>query len=111
MSVRLPIKQEGASFRFVCELEEGVSYSIGLRWNDRDGAWYMEVGDTNGVAILSGIKVVLGVLLLGHATSKLLPPGDFMAIDTTGRDQEAAFEDIGRRVQITYFTSAELSAG
>lgn len=110
MSFRLPIKQEGARFSAAYELD-GITYALEFRWNDRDGAWFLQVGDANGVPLISGLKVCLGILLLGRATSKLLPPGDFMAIDTAGRNAEAGFEDLGRRVQILYFTSAELEAG
>lgn len=109
MSVRLPIRQEGPRFTFACELE-GVSYTFAFRWNDRDGGWYMEISDATGDPIVSGIKVVIGILLLGRATSKLLPPGDLLAIDTAATNTDPGFEDIGRRVQITYFTAAELGA-
>lgn len=109
MSFRLPISQEGAQFSFSCELE-GVSYTFRFRWNDRDGAWFMEIGDGSGNTIISGIKVLLGLYLLNLASSSALPTGDFVAIDTTDQDVDAGFEDLGRRIQIYYFTRDELIA-
>lgn len=107
MSVRLPIDPEGARFTFGVELE-GVSYTIGFRWNDRDGAWYMEVGDGQGTPLVVGVKVVINTMLLGRRTTAGLPTGDFLAIDTGGGNIDAAFEDLGRRVQVAYFTRAEV---
>ncbi len=109
MSYRLPIEQKGARFSFATELE-AVAFTIEFRWNDRDSGWYMQIGDSDGTPLISGIKVVTGILLLGRATSKLLPKGDFMAIDTAGTMTDPAFEDLGRRVQVVYITSAELLA-
>lgn len=107
MSVRLPIDQVSARFRFSVELE-GVGYTFTFRWNNRDLAWFLDVGDGVGTPILTGLKVVINCLLLGRATSPLLPTGDFIAFDTEGRDEDAAFEDLGRRVQVSYFTREEL---
>lgn len=109
MSLILPVSQEGAHFAFRAEIE-GITYSFTWRWNDRDGAWFLDLGDGSGVAIISGIKIVINLLLLGGATSKLLPTGDFVAFDTAGKGLDAGFEDLGRRVQVYYFTRAELAA-
>lgn len=109
MSFTLPINQEGAYFGFSTELE-GVTYSFSWRWNDRDGAWYLEIGDGSGVVLITGIKVVVDKFLLGGSNLEGLPSGDFIAIDTTGRELDAGFEDLGRRVQVHYFTRDELLA-
>ncbi len=108
MSIQLPIKPEGARFQFSSEIE-GISYTFTFRWNGRDGAWFLEVGDGDGTSLVTGIKVVINCLLLGRATIAGLPGGDFIAFDTTGQAIDAAFEDLGRRVQVVYFTRAELN--
>lgn len=110
MTVRLPVTQEGARFQFFCELD-GISYSFLFRWNDRDGAWYLEIGDGGGAALVSGIKVVIDIWLLKaiRGLSAGLPPGDFIAFDTANLDTDAGFEDLGRRVQILYFTADEVA--
>lgn len=109
MTVRLPILQVSARFRFAVELE-GVSYTLTFRWNDRDGAWFLDVGDGNGTPIVTGIKMVINCMLLGRATDSRLPAGDFIALDTSGANLDAEFQDLGRRVQVSYFTRAELNA-
>lgn len=112
MTLRMPVVQEGPHFTFACELE-GVSYTFTFRWNDRDSAWFMEIGDGAGLALISGLRIVINILLLKAlrgGVSGDLPPGDFIAIDTTGREEDAAFEDLGRRVQILYVTQDDIAA-
>ncbi len=109
MSVKIPIKPVGALFSFTIELE-GVTYALTFRWNDRDEAWFMDIGDGAGADIITGIRVVIRQGLLGRAASSLLPPGEIMAFDTSDTNVEATFEDFGLRVQLVYLTAADLSA-
>lgn len=109
MSLLLPIDQQTSHFTFSTELE-GVSYSFSFRWNDRDGAWFMGIGDGSGNPLVAGIKVLLGVALLGRRPAPGLPPGNIIVIDTTDQDIDAAYEDLGRRIQLYYLTTDEIAA-
>jgi hypothetical protein len=112
MTVQLPVVQEGPHFSFNCELD-GVTYGFSFRWNDRDSAWFLDIADGGGTPMLSGIRVVINLLLLRAirgVSGLALPPGDLIALDTTGQGLDAAFEDLGRRVQILYLTQAEITA-
>lgn len=84
--------------------------TIDVRWNGRDEAWYLSVYDAEGLAIADGLKVVLGVLIGARARHPLFTAGAFVARDTSGKQREAAFDDIGTRVTVTYYTLFEAVA-
>lgn len=112
MSVALPLLTDlGATphYSFQCELES-VKYSFEFIWNDRDGAWYMQVGDGEENILAGSIRVILGLPLLGRFRDARLPPGQLLAVDTSNQDLDAGLEDLGSRVAIYYFTQAEVLA-
>lgn len=109
MPLDLPIVQEGPHFRFVTELD-GVAYSFEFRWNDREEAWFVTVGDGEGTPIAASVRVVVNWPLLARFADPRLPTGVLLALDTEARDREAGYEDLGRRVLVTYFSAAELAA-
>jgi len=109
MILQLPINQEGAQFQFSTELD-GTTFGLLFRWNDRVGQWSMDVLDGEGVAIVTGIRVVLDVPLLSRYRGlAATPPGDIIAVDTSGTQTEAGFEDIGRRVVLYYLSQEEIA--
>ncbi len=107
MSVLLPVFQDGARFQFACELET-ITYTFTFRWNERDSAWFMDMGDGAGTPIVTGIKVSLNLDLLAQTRATGLPTGLLMAFDTSDTDTEAGFADLGLRVKIYYYTAAEV---
>lgn len=108
MSVLLPVRQEGPHFRFFSELE-GVSYSFEFRWNEREEAWFLTLGDGEGVPLVAGLRVVVDFDLLSYARGERVPSGYLFALDTQGEHIDPGFEDLGRRVQMHYFTADELT--
>jgi hypothetical protein len=90
---------------------EGVQYGFRARWNARDAAWYFDIADAQQQPIANGIKIVLGCIL-GQSFSFFEPftLGNFLAIDTSGEDREATFDDLGTRVVVVYYTTADLIA-
>lgn len=106
--IDLPIIQEGPHFRFVTELE-GLAYSFEFRWNDREEAWFLTVGDGEGNPLAAGVRVVVNFPLLNRFRNPALPPGFLIAVDTEATERDPGFEDLGRRVVLTYATAAELA--
>lgn len=100
----LPARSDAPLYDFTADLE-GASYTFELRWNDRDGFWFLSLSSRSGEQLVTGRKVVLGANILGRATDPRLPPGAVLAIDTTGQDQEAGRDDLGGRVQLVYVES------
>lgn len=70
----------------------------------------MNIADTDGNPLLSGLKVTLSTPLLNRFVSTALPNGDLMAVDTTGQDLMPGLQDLGDRVLLCYFSNAELQA-
>lgn len=103
----MPTRTDLARYSNDVELD-GVTFKISMEWNDRDDGWYMSIADVDGVPLLSGRRVVLGVPLISLYRDSRLPAGTFVAIDTTGTDTEPGFGDLGERVKLLYIPKADL---
>jgi hypothetical protein len=112
MAVALPLLTDlGATphYSFQCELD-GATFTFEFIWNDRDGAWYMQVGDGEENLLVGATRVVLGTLFTARVRNSALFTGQLQAKDTSGQNIDAGIEDLGSRVQIWYFTAAEIAA-
>lgn len=109
MAVELPLIPSEPFYTFGVDLED-TSYLIEMRWNGRDvpGAWYMSIMEEDGTPIRMGIKVVLGTFLGRRSVNAKFPPGLLVAIDLTGKGQDATLDDLGTRVVVYYYTAAEI---
>jgi hypothetical protein len=90
---------------------DGVTYTLEFRWNDRLGAWFMNVLDAEGVeAHMVGVRVVADYFFPRHLVDRS-PPGLFLALDTgaaMGFGEDPGFDDLGSRVQLWYIPEAEI---
>lgn len=107
--IDLPIVQTGPHFQFSTELE-GVAFTFEFRWNDREEAWFLTLGDGEGNPIAAGVRVVVNYPLFSRFRDPRLPTGFLIAVDTEATERDPGFEDLGRRVVLTYATAAELAA-
>jgi len=106
MSVLLPTRTDVPRYDFELELES-VTYKFDFEWSDREEAWYMSIKDLDGVELLSGRKIVLSYPLTVIHRDAGLPPGTFIAFDTSDKEVEAGFADLGDRVKLLYIPSDE----
>ena len=107
MSQVIPIEPGSAFFDLQVELD-GELYTLEFRWNVRLGAWFMAVLDAPGENILyAGARLVCNWPLFAYRADRK-PPGALVALDTTGECVDPALEDLGVRVQLVYYTAAEL---
>ncbi len=106
----LPLRSELTHYDFEVELE-GRTYGFELRWNERDGGWYLSVFTGEEEPLLTGRRVVLGFPLLGRSRDARMPPGELEAIDTTGSGKEPGLSELGVRVQLLYTDSGDLPEG
>jgi len=109
MSLQIPTSQT-LPFYSETVLLEGTSYNLFFKWNVRDSAWYMSIQTSNQVDIVDGIKIVCDWGLLRRYRSLAVPPGEIVAVDTTGAGIDPGLNDLGTRVILTYVTSPELSS-
>lgn len=106
----LPTRIDGeARYSIEIDLDE-VTFNLDFEWNDRDQGWYMSIADVNGVALVSGRRVIIGYPLFDAYADARLPAGAFLALDTSDSDTEAGLNDLGDRVILTYSTEAEMRA-
>jgi hypothetical protein len=85
-------------------------FTLTLRWNERMGAWLLDVADSAEIAIVHGIVVRVGLNLLGRYPGRGLPEGALVAADTSGADADPGRDDLGGRVLLLYLTAAEVEA-
>lgn len=109
MAVVIPFAPSIPFQRFGCALD-GNQYFFDARWNKRDGggAWYFDVYEEGGTAIVQGIKIVLGIFLGRRVNHTLFRSGVIVATDLSAAGREAGLDDLGERVQVARFTTAEV---
>jgi hypothetical protein len=98
---------------------DGATFDLLFRWNGRDETWYLSIfspqsaqnTDGSRVPIVGGIPVLVGWPLLSLCQRLDAPAGDFVAIDTSGQDEDPGQRDLGDRVVLLYYTADELANG
>jgi len=89
---------------------DGTDYILEFRYNQREDAWYFSISLSDETRLISGVKVVCGVNLLGRFAQEHLPPGILMAIANEDDDSTPGTGalGIGKRVTLVYFDASEL---
>lgn len=80
----------------------GVTYTIRIHWNEREEAFYMELGDIEGNPIVASRKLVANWGLLFRVTDERKPVGDIFCVDQTGQGVDPGLDDLGERVLLIY---------
>lgn len=106
MSALLPLQPSIPNYRVGTALD-GVQYILDVRWNGRDGAWYLDLLQEDETPIAHGLKLVLGAAIGSGITNPDFPPGVFVCRDLSGVGLDAGFDDIGTRVVVYYFPDSE----
>lgn len=105
----IPLIPSEAFYNFTTTLD-GDDFQFDVRWNGRDEAWYFDLLTVDQTPIISGNKIVLGTSPGGRSADSGFPAGLFIVLDTSGAGIDATFEDIGVRVQMFFYTDAEILA-
>ena len=101
---QIPVQVGVRDQEFQVDLE-GRLYTLRLAWNIRAEAWFLSLSDSDGVAILSGKKVVVDWDLLRTLADERRPPGRLAAMDLEGLGTAPGLDDLGERVVLTYLES------
>lgn len=109
MPEAIPVQPSIANYTVNVVLENRA-YVLGMHWNSRDAAWYLDVLDEDSDPIRTGIKIVLDDALGRDCTDPRFPPGLITASDTSNDDREAGLDDMGTRVGLFYYTAEEYLA-
>lgn len=106
---QLPLVPSVGRYDFSTVLD-GTTYGVEVYWNAREEAWYLDLLTDEDVPIRTGVKVVLGSALGRRSVSPLFPRGVLLAVDLSGEERDAAFDDLGTRVVVYFYTAADLGA-
>lgn len=88
---------------------DGREFLLTFRWNQREAKWYLSIADANEVPIIQGVKIVLNFpLLTKRIVDERRPPGDIMAVDSSGDERDPGFNDLGERVRLLYIEGADI---
>jgi hypothetical protein len=88
-----------------------TTYVFDLRWNGREGCWYLDLLAADGTPLALGRKIVIGWIPM-RGTNPITRPRNFGALiaqDLSGKQREATLNDLGTRVRIYWFAPSELS--
>ena len=89
---------------------DGLSFLLKFIWNDRDGAWYLELYTPEENLVASSILNLEIELFSEYRTRNTLPPGRFMAVDLRPGRNPFLREDLGVNIKLFYVTEAEYGA-
>lgn len=81
---------------------DNVPFRFLFRYNPRDVSWYLDLGDASGVALVRGIRLVIGTDLLRAHKTRRIPQGSLDVVDKSGDSIESGKDDLGGRVVVTY---------
>lgn len=107
--VDIPVIPSEAHYRFGVVIED-VGYLVDVRWNARDTAWYLDWYTLEEKIIALNLKVVLGAYLGRRYPVPPFSNGVLVAVDTSGNEVEAGFDDFGTRVVLRYILVIDLIA-
>ncbi len=107
MAVEIQIAPSVPDQRFTTTLV-GVVFTMRVRWNARDASWYLSIYDLLGNRIRVGIRMMLGTFFRSNAHPSF-PPGSFRMVDTSGRNVDAGFDDVGVRVKLKFTPYQEIA--
>lgn len=85
---------------------DGVGYFFQFVINSRDGAWYMDVSDNNGVAIINGRRVTSNNDMLAVIQDIRRPPGILFAGNASQSPQEPNETTFGSDIPLAYIEAA-----
>lgn len=111
MSLEIPLIANLPSYSFETILD-GITFELTVRWNDRDGAWYLHLLDVTGAPVAMGLKLVANWPLLRLVPQDgRRPPGELYLFDTQGTGPAPTRTELGDRYRLNYLTAAEIASG
>lgn len=93
-----------AAQRFTTTLS-GVTYQLTLRWNVRSACWVMDLADSDGNPIRSGVPLVTGCDLFGQFEYLDLG-GAFVVQTSSSPDEVPTLTNLGSEGNLFFVTPA-----
>lgn len=106
-SVTIPLRNDLPLYNQQTDLD-GQSYNLAFRWNARAEQWFMDISTGAGDIIAANIALVINFPIARRFRDERMPPGIFMAFDSSGQKEDAGQADLGARVLLLYTPVAEV---
>jgi hypothetical protein len=87
---------------------DGQSFRFEFSWNARGGFWSFLLSAADGTPLLRR-RVVVGTPLTARFADPRLPPGELVALDTSGRSEDPGLTELGGRVQLLYLEAGDIA--
>jgi hypothetical protein len=109
--LEIPIRVVADDMRLSTTLDGSV-YVIDLSWSERTDSWFvslaLQTADPAPTPIIQGVRLSINWPVLLGVTGTLRPPGELLAVDTTGLGVDALHDELGQRVRLFYYDKTEL---
>ncbi len=80
---------------------DGSDYLFEFRYNQREDAWYFDIGLTDGTVLVRGTKVVCNVSLLKRFADSRMPKGTLFAWPNTNSRLAPGLLELGEDKRVT----------
>ena len=108
MSLLIPTRTDGTQAYSQAVQLDGIAFRLDFSWNGRGKYWKVAIYDAAANLLLSK-AIRVGMPLLARYRDPAFPPGEMVANDTSGQDADPGVNDLGARVQLVYYTAAEMA--
>ncbi|OAJ35360.1 phage baseplate plug family protein [Piscirickettsia salmonis] len=88
---------------------EGTAYIFTMRWNTRDETWRISIADTDGNAILSGLKLLPYSPLVQRYKLTNFITGELIGINTANQYEPPTRNNLGTDFKLFYLTQDEIN--
>jgi hypothetical protein len=88
---------------------DGTVFRLVLTWRERPACWYLDLYDSDGVALLMGQALRPGTAVLNRRSGAPWPAGQLMLIDQSGGNLPATMDGLGSSHAL-YYADSELIA-
>lgn len=95
--VEIPLSAQSQAFQITLS---GKAYRLAVTWRDPYG-WFLDIADTNGLLLLSGMPLVTGVDLLGQY-AYLGIPGKLVVVSDGDPTAVPTFDNLGTGSHLYY---------
>lgn len=103
----IPFEQSQNNYTIIVPLT-GAPYSISVRFNSIDNAWYMDLYDEDQEPILMNIKIVLGSRIGRTSSHAFFKTHLLSVVDTAATGRDAGYDDLGGRIQVQVVDTTEV---
>lgn len=97
----IPTRNDLPFYTYRITLSSNI-YTLTFHYNVRMDRWILDVADSSGAVILSGVALLILRDVIGQYITLALPPGAIFATDETQKDQQPTIYSFGTDKTLWY---------